>query len=130
MCWSRARRSSNVAVVDPTVTVEGGVLQGEREDGVLHFRGIPYATARRFGSPEPAPSWHGIRDASLPGPICPQSPSRLAAVMGEPPHAPQQDEDCLSLNVAIPVAASARPRAVMVWLHGGAYVIGAGSYEW
>jgi len=39
------------------------------------------------------------------------------------------DEDCLFLNVVRPSAepASGRPRPVMVWLHGGAYAVGASS---
>jgi carboxylesterase type B len=35
------------------------------------------------------------------------------------------DEDCLFLNVYTPAAAAAEPRAVMVWIHGGAYVAGS-----
>jgi para-nitrobenzyl esterase len=50
-------------------------------------------------------------------------------VIGESPDTPE-DEDCLTLSVATPVVDSERPRPVMLWLHGGAYVIGAGSYEW
>ena len=35
------------------------------------------------------------------------------------------DEDCLFLNVYTPAATAAEPRAVMVWIHGGAYVAGS-----
>jgi para-nitrobenzyl esterase len=111
------------------VTVEGGALQGVRIGDVLHYRGIPYAEARRFAAPAPAPGWAGTRDASRHGPICPQPPSPLAQVMGEAPEVPQE-EACLFLSVATPVVDSGRPRPVMVWLHGGAYAVGAGSYEW
>ena len=40
----------------------------------------------------------------------------------------QTDEDCLSLNVWTPApkTASAQPRPVMVWIHGGAFVNGTG----
>lgn len=48
--------------------------------------------------------------------------------MGTPSEA-SQDEACLTLNVSTP-AASSKPRAVMVWFHGGAYVVGASSYAW
>ena len=38
----------------------------------------------------------------------------------------RQDEDCLTLNIWAPTGgAGAKP--VMVWLHGGAYVLGSGS---
>jgi para-nitrobenzyl esterase len=108
--------------------VESGTLEGVRIGDVLHFRGIPYAEARRFGEPEPPRPWSGTRDASGHGPICPQSPSRLAVVMGEQEPSAQA-ESCLTLSVSTP-GTSERPRPVMVWFHGGAYVIGAGSSEW
>jgi para-nitrobenzyl esterase len=69
-----------------------------------------------------------VRDAALPGPICPQPASPLDAVMGKP-SAAEQSEDCLTLGVIAPVVRSA-PLPVMVWLHGGAYLIGAGSHDW
>ena len=115
--------------MNPPVTVESGLLEGVRAGDTFHFRGIPYAEARRFGAPAPASGWDGVRDASRHGPICPQPPSRLAEVMGEPPPTPE-DEACLTLSVTTPAVASERPRPVMVWLHGGAYVVGAGSYDW
>ena len=39
-----------------------------------------------------------------------------------------QDEDCLSLNVWTPGLDDAR-RPVMVWIHGGAFIIGSGSQK-
>jgi para-nitrobenzyl esterase len=115
--------------VKPPVSVEGGLLEGVRIGDVHHYRGIPYAEAERFGAPGPAPTWTGARDASRHGPISPQPPSRMAPVMGEPPADPE-DEACLTLSVTTPVADSATPRPVMVWFHGGAYIVGAGSSEW
>ena len=42
-----------------------------------------------------------------------------------------QDEDCLSLNIWVPTGERpARPLPVVVWLHGGAFVAGAGSQAW
>jgi para-nitrobenzyl esterase len=114
--------------VPTTVTVEQGVLQGVREDSVAHFRGIPFAEADRFGAPRAARPWAGARDATHHGVTCPQPPSRMAVVMGPTPDA-SQGEDCLTLSVATP-SADHGGRPVMVWLHGGAYVIGAGSYDW
>jgi para-nitrobenzyl esterase len=40
-----------------------------------------------------------------------------------------QDEDCLTLTIATP-AADGHGRPVVVWLHGGAYLSGAGSLDW
>jgi para-nitrobenzyl esterase len=111
-----------------TTVVEQGLLQGVRDAEVLHFRGVPFAEAERFGEPRPARSWSGARDATRHGPVCPQLPARMAMIMG-PAETLAQAEDCLTLSVATPAIDDGR-RPVMVWLHGGAYVIGASSYEW
>jgi para-nitrobenzyl esterase len=68
--------------------------------------------------------WGGVRDATRFGRIGVQAPSQIEAVMGA--IVGEQSEDCLSLNIWTPdVAGEKRP--VMVWIHGGAYVFGAGS---
>jgi para-nitrobenzyl esterase len=113
----------------PPVSVEGGVVEGVRAGDALHYRGIPYAHAERFGTPGPPRPWVGVRDGSRHGPDCPQAPFRIAAVMGEPQKC-AESEDCLTLSVTTPLVDSSRPRPVMVWFHGGAYVVGAGSHEW
>lgn len=103
-----------------------GALRGSREGGAILFRGVTYATAARFGAPAPPAPSTGPRDATRNGNIAPQLPSRLAAAMGgfERP----QGEDCLSLTIATPGLRGARP--VLVFLHGGAFISGAGSLAW
>jgi para-nitrobenzyl esterase len=111
-----------------TVAVSGaGSLRGLAGDGVTVFRGVPYATARRFAPPERAAAWAGVREATAHGPIAPQPRSRLAAAMGD--FSRPQDEDCLTLTIATPGVDAGR-RPVIVWLHGGAYLSGAGSLDW
>ncbi|MEJ2865158.1 carboxylesterase/lipase family protein [Actinomycetospora flava] len=118
---------------EPVVTVAGGRVRGRRDGDVVAFRGLRYATAARFAPPEPPAPWDGVRDALGPGPISPQLPARVAAVTGpsSDDDAPQ-DEDCLRVDVRAPAAAlvDGVPRPVLVWLHGGAYVIGAASTSW
>lgn len=123
----------------PVVAVDGGRLRGRRDGDVgdvgdvVAFRGVRYATAARFAPPGPPAPWDGIREATGPGPIAPQLPARVAAVTGpsSDDDAPQ-DEDCLRVDVRAPAAAltDGVPRPVLVWLHGGAYVIGAASTSW
>jgi para-nitrobenzyl esterase len=105
-----------------------GRMAGIRSSDVLVFRGIPYAKPPvgelRWRWPEPLAPWAGIRDAMHFGPICPQAPTQIEALLGG--RLGEQSEDCLYLNVWTPGCDDAR-RPVMVWIHGGAFVIGAGS---
>jgi para-nitrobenzyl esterase len=115
-----------------TTIVETGLgkLQGFEKDGVRVFRGVPYARPPvgplRFRAPEPLAPWAGIRDATQYGPACHQPPLMLAALPGF--DIGTQSEDCLYLNVYAPAGASpANRKPVLFWIHGGAFVIGAGS---
>ena len=45
------------------VTTAKGKIQGYMHDGLNIFKGIPYATAKRFHAPEPAQPWDGVLDA-------------------------------------------------------------------
>jgi para-nitrobenzyl esterase len=105
-----------------------GRLAGQRFGDVFLFKGIPYAKPPlgplRWRMPEPAEPWTGIRDATRFGPICPQAPTQIELLMGGT--LGEQSEDCLNLNVWTPGCDDAK-RPVMVWIHGGAFVIGAGS---
>src|SRR4051794_23884579 len=44
-----------------------GKVRGRREDGIVKFLGVPYATPPlgklRFKAPKPLRSWSGVRDA-------------------------------------------------------------------
>lgn len=107
-----------------------GMLTGVRDSGVCRYSAIPYAQAPvgklRFAPPQPG-AWHGNLDATRPGPVAPQLPSRLRGAMGDF-HA-AQSEDCLHLTVWTPAADNKR-RPVVVWLHGGAWQSGGGALDW
>jgi para-nitrobenzyl esterase len=113
------------------VSTRYGRLEGDEQDGLLVFRGVPFAAApvgsRRWLPPEKPAPWTGVRDARRFGAVAPQNPvtnQALAAMKIEQP----QSEDCLNLNVWTPALDGAR-RPVMVWIHGGGFTIGAGSQE-
>jgi para-nitrobenzyl esterase len=116
--------------VSETVTLDtpAGRLLGLRRHGILEFRGIPFAKPPvgelRWRWPEPADAWAGVHDATRFGPVAPQAPTPFDAFLGGALSA--QSEDCLSLNVFAPPSANGKT-PVMVWIHGGAFVIGAGS---
>ncbi|KAA0234001.1 MAG: Para-nitrobenzyl esterase [Acidimicrobiales bacterium] len=105
-----------------------GEIKGVETGGVIRFAGVPYAApptgSRRFRPPEPVAPWDGVRDASSFGPISLQNESPLNALFAEDPE--PHDEDCLFLNIWTPALDGAR-RPVMVWIHGGGFVMGSGS---
>ena len=114
--------------MDPRVETASGFVAGASENGVLVFRGIPYAKppqgALRLAAPQPPEPWTGVREARAFGASAPQNPGRLAALLGSPDE--RFAEDCLYLNVWTP-AADAAKRPVLVWLHGGGFTTGSGS---
>ncbi len=113
--------------MQPTALTPLGSVRGREQDGVLRFLGIPYAApplgALRFAPPAAAEAWRGVRDAGAFG-AAPLQPadglSQTLGLLGE--HA--QSEDCLTLNVFAPSTPARTPRAVLVWLHGGAFQTG------
>jgi para-nitrobenzyl esterase len=110
-------------IVDTTA----GKVRGIAKHGVVQFRGIPYARARRFRPAQPSEPWSGVRDAAVFGPIAPQNPSPLEAMLGAQDQ--PSDEECLVVNVYTP-APDDTARPVMVWIHGGAFVAGSGHVPW
>ena len=110
------------------IATRSGRLRG-RDDGVLVFRGVPFAKPpvgeRRFRAPEPPEPWTSVRDATAFGPAVPQStPEGLCFGPGLDPG--PQDEDCLYLDICTPGTVS-RHRPVLVWIPGGDFTRGAGS---
>ena len=105
----------------PTVRTADGPVSGTVTATMSTFLGIPYAAPPvgdlRWKPPQPPTPWTTPRDATTFGVMCPQTAST--------------DEDCLFLNIYVPTKAlkhaSGRRYPVMVWMHGGAYFLGAGS---
>ena len=119
--------SSATAQEPPAIRIESGALQGVIYDGIVAFKGIPYAAAPvgalRWKAPQPAPAWQGIRQAKQYGNDCMQEPFPSdAAPLGTKPA-----EDCLVLNVWKPAHSSAQKLPVMVWIYGGGFVNGGSS---
>ncbi|MEV6767602.1 carboxylesterase/lipase family protein [Nocardia sp. NPDC051030] len=112
-----------VATID--ITTADGIVRGSMGRRVSRWRSIPYAASPvgklRFRAPQPVQPWRGVRDATEFGFAAMQH--RSGARIG-PRRQQPTGEDCLTLNITKPNAPSATPRPVMVFIHGGGYVIG------
>jgi para-nitrobenzyl esterase len=101
-----------------------GKIKGLQQTGHQDFLGLRYAQAPagelRFQPPQRIDSWEGIYDATHFGAIAPQ------AYPDTPPIELEESEDCLLLNIYTP-AADDKLRPVMVFIHGGGFLIDSGS---
>ena len=125
------------AIAGPVTTAEGLVAgtAGAMPE-VRVFKGIPFAAPPvgdlRWRAPQPVAKWDGVRAADRFSANCVQ---RQAGGGAFPPNggdrsATEMSEDCLYLNVYTAAKSAGEKRPVMVWIHGGAWVSGAGAiYE-
>jgi len=111
-----------------------GRVEGYNRDGIYVFKGIPYGRdtggSNRFMPPRKPVPWTGVRSSRAYGGVSPQD-------VGGPPENDEDhftlqwdkgypSENCLSVNIWTPELAASRKRPVMVWLHGGGFVVGSG----
>ncbi|KAJ9598083.1 hypothetical protein L9F63_026814 [Diploptera punctata] len=100
--------------------LKGTTLNSRNNKTFYEFMGIPYAEPPvgnlRFKSPQAASVWEGVRDATKEGSVCVQF-GVWSKEIG--------DEDCLFLNVFTPQVSRRDLKPVMVWIHGGAFIMGS-----
>ncbi|HTC91463.1 MAG TPA: carboxylesterase/lipase family protein [Bryobacteraceae bacterium] len=132
--WNSAIAASakDSSAQGPVANTTSGKVRGVvQENKVNAFRGIPYGAstggANRFMPPVKPEAWSGVKETVEWGPEAPQGPHteipEVAATI------PKQtiSEDCLHLNVWTN-GLDTHKRPVMVWLHGGGFTSGNGSY--
>lgn len=114
-----------------TVNAPIGPIHGVVENGIHVFKGIPFAEPptgdRRWLAPVAKVPWSQPLDATRFGPQAMQAEtSPLTGLLGGVQEGIEFSEDCLSLNIWSP-ACDGGKRPVMVWIHGGAFILGSGS---
>jgi len=119
---------NNTAVVETA----HGKIRGRVLNKVNAFQGIPYGGptngANRFMPPSRPKPWTNVLDTVEWGPEAPQGPhTEIPEVAATIPKT-GISEDCLRLNVWTRNLDRNAKRPVMVWLHGGGFTSGNGSY--
>lgn len=119
-----------VTGMDVAVTqTNSGPVRGFIDDGIYTYKGIPYAQAERFESPQPPTPWTEARSSLSWGPVAPLM-TPTTAVADEAEFVFDHDwgypnEDCLRLNVWTPAIRDGKKRPVMFWIHGGGFTAGS-----
>ncbi|MFM9378452.1 carboxylesterase/lipase family protein [Gordonia sp. VNK21] len=121
-----------MALQNTVVELADGTIEGKRgrglAKGTVSWKGIPFAAPAvgelRWRAPQPVTPWEGVLECHDYGPVPIQD--KLFTARGPNTFQPTS-EDCLSLNVFAPEAVDDRPRPVMVFNYGGAYILGGTS---
>ena len=113
------------------IHTDAGKVQGTYSTtlpSVRAFKGIPFAAPPvgelRWQEPQSVVAWDNVLDATQFGDRCHQ-PTGGVGFYATPPQ--PTSEDCLYLNVWTSADNAAASQPVMVWIHGGAFIMGSGS---
>lgn len=109
------------------VSIKNGELRGLKENGMLAFKGVPFAKAPvgelRFKAPVPVGPWEGIIEANEFGNRSLQSKEQGYK------DSVCFSEDCLNLNIWTP-GIDHKKRPVIFYIHGGGHFSGSNSDQY
>lgn len=110
--------------------IDAGKVRGYIHNHIYTYKGIPYATAKRFEAPQkPQPWGDTVRSSMAYGPVAPvETPINVTNDEGEFAFHHNwgfANEDCLRVNVWTPGISDGKNRPVMVWIHGGDFTEGS-----
>jgi len=117
-----------MTIDNPVAETTYGPVRGTDDGRAAVWKGIRYAAPPvgdlRFRAPQPPKPWTDVADTDRYGSVCPQPPMPSFPLdLGA-----AEDEDCLHLNIWAPSGTkSGDGKPVMVWVHGGAFVLGSSS---
>ncbi|WP_190870394.1 carboxylesterase family protein [Dermabacter vaginalis] len=121
MTSERFSREQSIVVDAPA-----GCIAGWRDGEVIRATGIPYARAERFEKPVPVNEL-GSFEAREWSPSAPQNAMEEPPLFGPELRDLGVSEDCQNLSITIPGdLREGEKLPVIVWIHGGSYVAGAG----
>ena len=103
------------------VMTSGGLAAGTASNGIISYKGIPYAKAERFMAPHGPVTWEGVRTFNTYG----TTSYQRSAGMGQDNVLEQMGDDCQNLNIWTPQINDGKKRPVMVWIHGGGFETGS-----
>lgn len=122
--------------MEPQVTIPSGTVRGYFNKAFggrnfASFEGVPYARPPvgkyRFREPQPLKPWKGVWIANQTT-ECLQYDHFTPRAEGNPGKRVIGQEDCLTLNIYTPQLSQTASLNVIVQIHGGAFIFGAGHF--
>lgn len=122
--------TNGTAMGTAQLSLPAGIVAGTGDGAIETFRAVPYAqppvAARRFEPAAPLSGWSGTRDGTSPGPTAPQRTRAVPGLDVVPLIGTgwREGDDYLTVDLIRP-AEIRSPRPIMVFIHGGGFVVGA-----